>query len=359
MESTKPGDVLGSRYHVLNKIGEGAFATVFKATDTLKRKLVALKVGNLRQVCPEEIEIMKTMSGEVGFPKYFSHGTHKDQRYVAMQLLHKSVHDVQYVDNKVLSKSSIASLIKGGLKRLRALHLRGFVHRDLKLQHFMYSKKSSRVYLTDFGMATNCANADDEFIPCRYQAAGNLRFCSLRAHYFESLGPMDDLESLVYIFICLVQGELPWDSAVLVKGDIVRSVRKLKSGDAWISNLPEELRILLVYTRSQNVSSKPDYTFMKGMVRQWRNKQASSPSRSPSRVRSKSLGYSGDLKKKKRDRQVETTVTPEYNRKMTPFDILEETQVLPAYLPKKPALAKLLESKGIASQAAGEKCLLY
>lgn len=89
---------------------------------------------------------------------------------------------------------------------LRLLHEGGYLHRDLKPENFMIKNHAHQIKLIDFGLAdgTNAKKSSN--------LLGNVRFSSRGAHFGLS-SQKDDLESLLYVIVHLMLGELPWASS--------------------------------------------------------------------------------------------------------------------------------------------------
>jgi serine/threonine protein kinase len=103
--------MLNSRFKVKEKIGAGSFGTVFRGTDTMTNKHVAIKVEDKLQRYPQlnaESRIVKLMSKTPGFPKYYWSGEDYGHRYLVMSLLGTSLeHYLEDFGNFSLSTTLI------------------------------------------------------------------------------------------------------------------------------------------------------------------------------------------------------------------------------------------------------------
>ena len=95
------------------------------------------------------------------------------------------------------------------------VHSLGQVHNDLKLENILISNKDpAKICLIDFGLS--CAFLDDkgnhktkEFVN---KFSGNFMFASLNSCRGNTKSRRDDIQSLLYIMIYLLNGNhLPWD----------------------------------------------------------------------------------------------------------------------------------------------------
>jgi serine/threonine protein kinase len=117
------------------------------------------------------------------------------------------------------------------LQRLKSIHCRGMVHRDVKPDNFVFartpvldlsrranSKPNSSVpllYLIDFGMAKRIDRKEGQGQQGQQGSPliGSARYASLAAHRGEALGRRDDLISMMYSLMYVTNGgALPWQN---------------------------------------------------------------------------------------------------------------------------------------------------
>ena len=72
-----------------------------------------------------------------------------------MDLLGKSLEDLFIENEKKLSLKTVLQLADQMISRIEFMHLKNFLHRDLKPDNFLMGngKRANRVYLIDFGLA--------------------------------------------------------------------------------------------------------------------------------------------------------------------------------------------------------------
>jgi serine/threonine-protein kinase len=157
-------------FKILETLGTGGMATVYKAQDTLDRKrIVALKVLKEENFHDENQK------------KRFKHESliteQLDHPHIVRIIERGEMEDCWYIAMELLSGQSLAMLIrKGGrldvaaaldimlqiVDALRAIHGQNIVHRDLKPENIMISERRGRphyVKLLDFGLAITPAQS--------------------------------------------------------------------------------------------------------------------------------------------------------------------------------------------------------
>ena len=162
-----PGDVVNSRYRLLDKLGAGAHGVVYRARDLETRDEVALKfLGEAKSLDPEfsqriEREAM-AMARLRGTSAVYVHGLNTAQDgslYLVMEVLvgkdlEAYLKDAESVGGR-LKAPKLLELLRPIVDTLEAAHRQGIVHRDLKPSNVFIvdAARGGGVRLLDFGLA--------------------------------------------------------------------------------------------------------------------------------------------------------------------------------------------------------------
>ncbi|MEK7439938.1 MAG: serine/threonine-protein kinase, partial [Chloroflexota bacterium] len=151
------GSTLGP-YQILEQIGLGGMATVYKAYQPGMNRLVALKVlpehyardPRFVKRFEREAQVVAKLEHRNIIPIY-DYGSHDNITYLAMRYLQAgTVKDI--LAHGALPLNDVAKLLSDISSALDYAHSQGIIHRDVKPSNVLVDKQGN-AYLTDFGIA--------------------------------------------------------------------------------------------------------------------------------------------------------------------------------------------------------------
>ena len=227
----KDGEVVASRYRVAGDkpIGAGQFAEVFRAldqtSDPRSPTFVAIKIEREEKTTAREVRALQDLQGCPGVCRLLGQGSHGNQHpFIVMQLGGDNLANIRHtrLPERRHSKSTIAWIGVRVLDTLRAIHARGYVHRDVKPSNITVASRGSgggsvgrELLLIDLGLAKKfeteeARRARDRGEPGAVAFRGSTTYASVNAHAGVEQGPRDDLWSLLYALAEMHEGTLPW-----------------------------------------------------------------------------------------------------------------------------------------------------
>lgn len=276
--STIPKNI-NNIFFVNEKIGNGSFGEVYMAKFKKKNgeiKDVAIKFEPLTsQSIRREIDIIKTLKGNVGFARIFGSGTASGYRFLAMELLGPSLDMFLKKRGRPFQLETVCKIGENLVDRLEVLHKKMFVHCDLKPENIAVGRNNqSDIYLIDFGCATKITNLS---VPLKTSTIiGTLRFISVAAHE-GIISFQSDIESLGYVLAYLVTGELPWGLEVIAKEvanvnnliEVYAAVMNMKKStfEKLLHSLPKPITSFLAASRCITHTQMPDYNVLRNILK--------------------------------------------------------------------------------------------
>jgi len=262
--------ILANKYKLLEKLSEGSFGTVYKATNVRTSELVAVKIeyNSLNidaKSLKNEAKIYQYLLKEPGFPrlKWFAkevfptkketNDNEEEITYLVIDLLVCSL--TTLVKRKgPLSLKLILQIGIQMIKRVETLHSKYLLHRDIKPDNFMLDKNKI-LCLIDFGLCKrydhNGKHIEEKQIT---SMIGSANFVSLNVHKGIEPSRRDDVVSCIYIMLYLfLGGDLPW----LLEKDMKRMVQ-LKE-QLTNTNVPQFIKNSLTIVYKLEFNAEPDY----------------------------------------------------------------------------------------------------
>ena len=264
--------VIGGKYAILGEIGGGSFGTIYKGLDLITREPVAMKFEVVKPQHPKlslEARIYSLVKGCPGFPSPLFYGTQGDWNILVLPYLGLSLRSLVDAGPPRLTLKTVLMLAEQMLARLRYLHAKGIVHRDVKPDNFVIGTGASAniVYIIDLGLAKKYRDlSTGEHAPMRKGKGfvGTGLFASIHAHEGVEQSRRDDLESLAYTLVWLLKGSLPWSHVPCTnEAQWLEAIYRKKVEtpvEAVCDGLPAEFCEFLRDVRNLGYEEDPDYS---------------------------------------------------------------------------------------------------
>ncbi|MFI0740010.1 protein kinase [Streptomyces sp. NPDC021100] len=212
------GRLLAGRYRLGDVLGRGGMGTVWRATDETLGRVVAVKELRFPANIDEDEKrrlITRTLREAKAIARIRSAGAvtvfdvvHEDDRpWIVMELIEgRSLADVIREDGPLKWRRA-AEVGLAVLDVLRAAHLQGILHRDVKPSNVLIAD-DGRVVLTDFGIAQV---EGDPSVTSTGMLVGAPSYISPERARGQKPGPPADLWSLGGLLYAAVEGAPPYD----------------------------------------------------------------------------------------------------------------------------------------------------
>ena len=260
-----------SKYRTIKKLGEGSFGKVYKAE--YNGEYYAIKFEDKtkgQNLLETEATIMSYLKGP-NIPSIKSFGYSGEYNILVMQLLGKSLEDLF---NKRLKFSIKTTALLGYqmITVLQYIHDRHIIHRDIKPDNFVMgiNKDNANLFLLDFGLAKKYRSSKTlEQYPYikKKKLTGTARYASIHALEEMEQSRRDDLESVGYVLMYFLRGNLPWQGLkIKSKEDRYKKIldkKKQTTSEQLCKDFPDEFREYLEYSRNLEYTEEPKYEILK------------------------------------------------------------------------------------------------
>jgi serine/threonine protein kinase len=231
-ESDLSGSVVGGRYHVMRKLGEGGMGTVYLAEHVKMGRKSALKVMNPGMT--KDADAIARFNREASNASRLNHPnicsiydfgeTEDGMIYLAMEFIEgRSLTDIIQEEGS-LTPARAASILHQAADGLQVAHDSGIVHRDLKPDNIMIAKGrdgADVVKVVDFGIA-KAHTSDAQKVTKTGLVVGTPEYMSPEQLAGDKLDGRSDIYSLALVGFNMLTGHLPFPSHSAQEAMIMR-----------------------------------------------------------------------------------------------------------------------------------------
>ncbi len=233
------GLLLEDRYELLEQIGEGGMAVVYRALDHRLNRKVAVKI--MRDEMAADEDFKRRFCAESQAVAMLSHPnivavydvSHNDQiEYIVMELI-DGITLKRYMDRRgILSWKEAVHFSKQIARALGHAHERGIIHRDIKPQNIMLLRDGT-IKVADFGIAS----LENELQENDGQAIGSIYYIAPEQARGEYPDARSDIYSLGVVMYEMMTGTVPYTGDTL--GEI--AIKHMNAAPKPIHELNQEL----------------------------------------------------------------------------------------------------------------------
>lgn len=241
--------ILGNRYEIIRKIGDGGMAFVYEAKDKLLNRTVAVKV--LRPEFVDDEEFLKKFKREAEAVASLSHpnivnvydvGEEGKVHYIVMEYIDgQNLKDI--IKNEgTLDEYTALDITKQIAMALSVAHKKGIVHRDIKPHNILISNEGRIVKVADFGIAKAVSNSTMTNIG---SIIGSVHYFSPEQAKGNSVNATADLYSLGIVLYEMIIGRVPFrgDSPISIALQHINEDVEFTSEEKI--NIPQSVRTII------------------------------------------------------------------------------------------------------------------
>ena len=253
------GTLLADRYEILQQIGSGGMAFVYRAKDTKLNRFVAIKVLK-EEFCKDKTFVSKFRMeaqaaaglSHANIVSVYDVGEIGSTYFIVMELI-EGITLKEYILRKhklgVKETIGVAIQVAQGLEAAHACHL---IHRDIKPQNIIISR-DGKIKVTDFGIARAITDETTNM----YKAAGSVHYISPEQARGGYCDVRSDIYSLGITMYEMATGRVPFDGETTVAVAIAHMNEAPVRPSAVDSRIPVALEQIIL----KCIQKKPELRY--------------------------------------------------------------------------------------------------
>lgn len=244
----QPGTLLGTRYRIVQLLGEGGMGAVYKAKDIELDRPIALKV--IRPELASNPEILQRFKQELilarqvtdrNVIRIFDLGESDGIKFITMEFVEgESLYQILRRQGKLEVRETV-EITKQILSGLRSAHQDGVIHRDLKPGNIMRDAQG-RVVIMDFGLARAIGG---DGLTRTGTMLGTMEYMSPEQAQAKELDARSDLFTVGLICYELLTGKMPYQADSAVASLLKRMQERAVPASDWDANIPSAISELV------------------------------------------------------------------------------------------------------------------
>ena len=252
------GKILGNRYEIIEKIGNGGMATVYKSKDRVLNRYVAVKI--LRDEFTTDEEFIKRFRIEAQSAASLTHpnivsifdvGNECSLYYIVMELIKgKTLKEIITEENGPLPWKWSLNVVTQIASALETAHKNNIVHRDIK-PHNIIITEDGIAKVTDFGIAKAVSNST---ITAFGTTIGSVHYFSpehARGGYTDA---KSDLYSLGVVMYEMLTGRVPFDADTPVSVALKHMQEEPVQPKELNDNIPQVVNDIIMKAMQKDVN---------------------------------------------------------------------------------------------------------
>lgn len=261
MENTNDkyiGKILDDRYEIIELIGSGGMANVYKALCHRLNRYDAVKI--MRDETAANTELRRRFRAESQAVAMLSHPnivsvydvSHSDDvEYIVMELI-DGITLKQYLQKKsVLDPAEVLDFTIQTAKALEHAHSKGIIHRDIKPQNIMLLK-DGMIKVADFGIASLENTVEEN----NGETVGSVHYIAPEQARGEAPDARSDIYSLGIVMYEMLTGRLPY----IGNSDVEVAVKHMNTDPVTprdiVPSIPEELERICLKAMNSNIDER-------------------------------------------------------------------------------------------------------
>ena len=262
--------IIFKKYEIQNKIGKTSSFKIYEGINITDKTPVIIKIeSRSKEDLYLEIEALNLYTfKDLGIPKIITTGKTKSSIILIEEKLGPSLYDLFIENKRKFSLKEICLIGIQCIERLKGIHSKNYVHRNIKPENFRIGLNDPHViYLQNFYLCEKYKSSTTNKhvkLSLSNKIVGTERYGSVDALRGLRQGRKDDLESLCYMLIYFFLGKLPWqDIKAETEGEKYKKLlneKKKFNIENYKDIIPKEFRTIFKLIKNLKFDEQPKYS---------------------------------------------------------------------------------------------------
>ncbi len=266
--------IIAGRYELIEKIGDGGMAVVYKAKDKLLNRLVAVKI--LKPEFTKDAKFIESFRKESHAAASLNHpnivsvydvGREGNINYIVMELIEGTTLSEIIYNSAPMPYKQVVNLANQIAAGLAVAHKRGIVHRDVKPHNIMVTEEGV-AKLTDFGIA-KAASSATVTTSTSDNIMGSVHYFSPEQARGGFVDEKSDIYSLGIVMYEMLTGKIPFDGENPVSVALMHINNDMPSPSDLVAGIPPRLEYIVNKATSKQPSDR--FGSVEEMINEFKN----------------------------------------------------------------------------------------
>jgi serine/threonine protein kinase len=244
------------RYKIVSELGAGGMAVVYRATDTLLDRNVAIKV--IRSEASHQEKFIRRFMREAktlanlshsNIVKVLDYGEHEGSPYLVMEYISGGALKASL--GKPIPYAEAAALLAPIARALHYAHQQKIVHRDVKPENILIND-SGQPMLSDFGIIKLMDVEESQGLTGTGRVVGTPAYMSPEQIRGQEIDGRSDIYSLGVVFFEMLTGKKPYSAATPIELSMQHLHAPIPKARQFVRDLPAEVEQIIVRAMAKN-----------------------------------------------------------------------------------------------------------
>lgn len=255
MTINETNDLQLNRYEIIEKIGEGGMADVYRAYDKVLQRECAIKILreelNSNQIALLRFQREADAASKLHHPnivQIYDVGETNNRNFIVMEYVHGKTLKHLIQQRGAIEKKEAVFIMQQIAEALVVAHEHGVIHRDIKPQNIMI-KADGQVKITDFGIAMTQGSVQ---LTAHDSVMGSVHYMAPECARGEQASQQADIYSMGIVFYEMLTGEVPFKGDGAVQVAMKHLQEEMKGVREYNGTIEQSIENIIIKATAKN-----------------------------------------------------------------------------------------------------------